>query len=96
MGLKPDDILNINGADCVLDKNNIDAIETWKKVFESGECNEKGVLIGFYTTEGEAKSFPPSIVLEALDRQKGMVIELKDPIETFWGSGESDSDATPI
>jgi hypothetical protein len=69
MKLKPGDIIAIEGADCLLDQNNIDAIEVWKKVFESGDSDEEEVFIGFYTVDGETKGFPPSKVLEVLERQ---------------------------
>ncbi len=69
MKVKPGDIITIDGMECIVDENVVDAIKTWKELFEkSGEnYDEKGVSIGFYTVNGEAKTFPPSKILEALE-----------------------------
>lgn len=68
--VKPGDIVNIEGMDCVVDENVVNAIKAWGDLFEKfGEgYDEKGVNIGFYTVDGKAKAFPPSKVLEALEK----------------------------
>jgi hypothetical protein len=68
MKLKPGDIINIDGVDCILDEGNIGAITVWKKVFELDCRDENDIFIHFYSTKGEEISFSPSRVLTAIKK----------------------------